>query len=238
MSMSVFQKIRTITLGAAHALLDRTIDEMSIPALKQNMRDLEASIGTLESEAAEAEGNMVTAKSKLLTVTAQINELNTNIDFILGDGDDANDYLAEPLQARLTGLEVQQTALQSEVEIYSQTMQAVDKVAAALKAKLQTRLSQIALLESQEKTADAKNSAADAIEMASKLGGGDGPSVDNIQDRMAQKSNIADARLRRAMGDIQTGLGQDEILIDARAKLAIRKAALKAGATKPDSAGA
>lgn len=232
MSESIIQKLRIITLAAAHSLLDKAIDEMSIPALKQNMRDLEAAIKELENDAAEAEGSMVTANNKAVALTAQVKELNTNIDYILGDDDDSNDHLAVPLEARLTGLEVQQKAALEAVETYKATMNAVDQVASALKAKQQTRLSQIAMLESQVKTADAKNAAADAIEMANKYIGADGSSVDSIADKIATESNVADARLRRAMGDVQTGLGQDTILLEAQGRLAARKAALKAKAAQ------
>ncbi|MFA5986535.1 MAG: hypothetical protein WC819_04295 [Parcubacteria group bacterium] len=230
--MTIFQKLRTITLGAAHALLDKAIDEMSIPALKQNLRDIEAAIKTLDEEAAEAEGSMVTANNRATAITAQVDELNTNIVFILSDGDDSNDHLSEPLQARLTGLEVQQKSALAEVETFKQTMMAVDQVASALKAKQQTRLTQITLLQSQANTAEAKNKAADAIELANKLGGGEISSVDDFQERIETKSNIADARLRRAMGDMQTGLGQDAILADAKAKIAARKAKIAADKAK------
>lgn len=222
---TILQKLRTIVLGNAHALLDRIIDETSIPSIKQNIRDLEEAIGELQDEAATAEGSKVTAEHNLTGINSQVDELNKNIDFILGDGDDVNDHLAEPLQARLIGLEKQQKAAAEEVEVYKQTMQAVDQVVSALQAKFQTRLTQLNLLESQDKTSKAKNKAAEAIEMAVKIG--DGPSVDNIGERIERESNIADARLRRAMGSVESGLSQDSLLADARARLAARKAQLK-----------
>lgn len=222
---TILQKLRTIVLGNAHALLDRIIDETSIPSIKQNIRDLEEAIGELKGEAATAEGSKVTAEHKLTGINSQVDELNENIDFILGDGDDVNDHLAEPLQVRFIGLEEQQKAAAEEVEVYKQTMQAVDQVVLALEAKLQTRLTQLNLLESQDKTSKAKNKAAKAIEMAVKIG--DGPSVDNIGERIERESNIADARLRRAMGSMESGLSQDSLLADARARLAARKAQLK-----------
>lgn len=222
---TILQKLRTIIFGNAHALLDKIIDETSIPSLKQNIRDLEEAIRELQDEAATAEGSKVTAEHKLTGISSQVDELNKNIDFILGDSDDANDHLAEPLQARLIGLEKQQSAAAEEVEVYKQTMQAVDQVVSALQVKLQTRLTQLNLLESQDKTSEAKNKAAKAIEMAARLG--DGPSVDNIEERIQKESNIADARLRRAMGSVESGLGQDALLAGARERLAIRKAQLK-----------
>ncbi|MFH1461088.1 MAG: PspA/IM30 family protein [Patescibacteria group bacterium] len=223
--VTILRKLRTIVLASAHGLLDKVIDEMSIPALRQNIRDLENAIDDLAGEAAVAEGSMKTAKDRLAEIQAQVTELNRTIDFILSDGDDSNDHLAEPLQARLIGLEEQDKTAKKEVETYRQTMEAVDKVVSALKAKHQSRLTQITLLESQAKTTEAKNQAAEAIEMASQIG--DGPSVDSIAQKVTRKSNIADARLRRAMGDLETGLGQDALLNEAKARLAVRKAQLK-----------
>lgn len=223
---TIFRKLRVILLGNAHALLDKVIDEMSVTAIQQNIRDLEAAIEELEENAAKAEGEMNTAITRMTRIQAQVDELNQNIDLILGDGDDSNDHLALPLQARLTGLETDLETAKSEVETYRQTMQAVDKIVSALKAKHQSRLAKLAFFESQDKTSKAKEEAAEAIEMASKLG--DGPSVDNIAKRIETRSNIADARLRRAMKDMDTSMGEDVILADAKAKLAARKAALKA----------
>ncbi len=222
---TIFQKLRTITLGAAHSLLDRVIDEMSIPALKQYIRDLEVAIENLKDEAATAEGCMTTANSNLTAIDAQIKELDTTIGFILGDGDNSNDHLAEPLQVRLTALQNNRVTIATEVETYKQTMLSVDQVISALEAKLQVQLAQVTLLESQAKSTAAKTRAAKAIEAAGRFT--DGPSVDNLAERVANNSNIADAKLRRAMGDIQTGLGQDTLIADAKAKLAARKAAIK-----------
>ena len=54
------QKLRIVTLGAAHDLLDREIDMNSPSALRQYVRDLEDAIGKMNSELAVQEGGVRT----------------------------------------------------------------------------------------------------------------------------------------------------------------------------------
>ena len=225
MAQSVLQKLRTIILGNMHALLDKVIDLNSPAAIRQYIRDLEAAIEDLQGEAAIAQGNMKTQEDKLTGLEAQIKELDVNIDFILGDGDDSNDHLAEPLQARLIRLEQQKVPLFKEVEGYRQTMEALDQTASSLKAKHEAMMSQLNIIEQQSRCTMAKNNAASAIEAAVRFT--EGPSVDNVVERVTQQANIADARFQRAIGDAQTGLGQDAMIVEARTRLAARKAVLK-----------
>jgi len=230
MAQSVLQKLRTIILGNMHALLDKVIDLNSPAAIRQYIRDLETAIEDLQSEASIAQGSMKTQDDKLTGLDAQIKELNTNIDFILGDGDDTNDHLAEPLQARLIGLEQQRLPLLKEVEGYRQTMEALDQTASSLKAKHEAMMAQLNLIEQQSKATAAKTKAANAIEAAARFT--EGPSVDNVAERVTQQANVADARLQRAMGDAQTGLGQDALIAEARARIEVRKTQLKQGTQK------
>ncbi len=223
---TVMEKLRTIVLGNVHAFLDAAIDASSIPAIKQNIRDMEEAIETLETEAINAEGEMNVAKEKQTTLQAQADELNTNIDLILGDGDETNDSQAVLLEARLTGVKEALDAANEEVATYKETMDSVDKVVNALKAKLEVMMRQLGVLEAQEKTSGAKKKAAEAIQAAIKLTGAQ-TSIDNVAQRVNKKSHIADAKLRRAMGGMESSLDEDKLLADARAKIEARKAALK-----------
>src|SRR3989344_5452236 len=102
---SLFEKIRTVVLANAHQLLDAAIDLNSVAAVKQHIRDLEGAIDQMEEAVIEANGNRTTVKRQLNDKRSQIAELNQNIDFIVGDGDESNDHLALPMEARLQGLE-------------------------------------------------------------------------------------------------------------------------------------
>jgi phage shock protein A len=225
MAETFWQKLRDFTLGNAHALLDMAIDINSPAVIKQHIRNLENATTGLEGEASVAEGNMTTENDKLVVLDAQIKELDANINFILGDGDDSNDHLAEPLQARLMALEGRRKPLADDIAGYKSTMDALDHTVSALKAKSEAMKGQLGFIEQQSHSAKFKDKAASAIEAASRLTAGS--SVDNVTDRVILQHNISDARLKRAMGGMETGLSEDALLGDVKTQLAIRKAKLR-----------
>lgn len=223
---SILEKLGLIVKGNIHDLLDKVIDWNSISALKQYARELETAIDDIEDEVAVAEGSANTAHDTLLSLESKLSEIQTNIDFILGDGDDANDHLAEPLMARQITLEEQRESAEQEVETYRTTMQEVGKVASALNTKLESSLAQIRKLEGLKNVTAAKNRASGAVKLAERLSATN-ISVDNLGARIVNEANIADARLRRALGNIQTNIGQDTLVQEAKARLAARKAELQ-----------
>ena len=228
---SLFQKARIAALSAAHGLMDKVIDLNSIGAVKQYVRDLESGLEDLEDASAVAAGHVRTVQREADQLKSQINELNTNIDFILGDNKPENDYLAPPLEARLIGLEQRMSTTDEELDSAQKTSKALVEAAAALRAKHQGMVSQIQRLEAMDIAAKAKEKAADAIQQAGKIASSGGDvSIDAVSDRIQRRADVADARFERALGDMTDTVEKDVVVAQAQARLEARKAKLAAQA--------
>jgi phage shock protein A len=223
---SIFGKLRTLVLSNIHSLLDKAIDLNSIEAVKQHIRDLENAIEETETSAAVAQGDMKTTSDEVKNTLARVTELQENIDFILGDGDDTNDHLATPLVEKLIGLE-EALKTQREVEAANQSILAnLEEVIAKLRNKHVQMVGQIAKLEVMERAAIAKNKAAEAIKQAAAMSG-DEVSIDNVSARVTRQSNIADAKLNRAMGEFNSKSDDPVRNAQVAARLAAMKARIK-----------
>lgn len=231
---SLFQKARIAALSAAHSLMDKVIDLNSIGAVKQYVRDLESGLEDLEDASAVAAGHVRTVQREADQLKSQINELNTNIDFILGDSKPENDYLATPLEARLIGLEQRMSTKDEELDSAQKTSKALVEAAAALRAKHQGMVSQIQRLEAMDIAAKAKEKAADAIQQAGKIASSGGDvSIDAVSDRIQRRADVADARFERALGDMTDTVEKDVVVAQAQARLEARKARLAAHSAEP-----
>lgn len=226
---SLFQKARIAALSAAHNLMDKVIDLNSIGAVKQYVRDLEAGLEDLEDASAVAAGHVRTVQREADQLRSQINELNTNIDFILSDSKPENDYLATPLEARLIGLEQRMSTKNEELEAAQKTSKALVEATAALRAKHQGMVAQIQRLEAMDIAAKAKERAADAIQQAGRIASSGGDvSIDAVSDRIQRRADVADARFERALGDMTDTVEKDVVVAQAQARLEARKAKLAA----------
>lgn len=226
---SLFQKARIAALSAAHNLMDKVIDLNSIGAVKQYVRDLESGLEDLEDASAVAAGHVRTVQRDADQLRSQINELNTNIDFILSDSKPENDYLATPLEARLIGLEQRMSTKNEELEAAQKTSKALVEATAALRAKHQGMVAQIQRLEAMDIAAKAKEKAADAIQQAGRIASSGGDvSIDAVSDRIQRRADVADARFERALGDMTDTVEKDVVVAQAQARLEARKAKLAA----------
>jgi len=224
---SLLNKIRTFTLSNLHTLLDKAIDLNSTGAIKQHIRDLEEAKESIADEAAIAKGRVTSADKEIHGLAARIQTTNENIDAILNDGDPSNDHLAVPLDVKLQGYEADLKGRQGEMDVMKQTAEALAQAASKLDAKHAEMMQNLRRLEQIERTTQAKEKAAAALNAAGKLAAGAGEvSVDNIQRRLQEKSDVADARFDRAMGEMNKQDEGDVAAVLAKKRLAERRAKL------------
>ena len=229
----LLEKIRLVTLSAAHKLLDRAIDLNSTEAVRQYVRDLEDALSDLQDAAAVAHGHTRTVAREGERINAQATELNRNLDFILSDQDAENDRLALPLEARLAGIEQRIATNREEAETGERTARALDDAVAALKTKYEDMVGQLSRLEAVERSTKAKESAAKALKgVAGMTGEGAPVSVDDVSARLEARADVADARFERALDDMSGGVEKDLAMAQAAARLAARKARLAAPAAQ------
>jgi phage shock protein A len=224
---SLFDKARIAALSAAHGLMDKVIDLNSIGAVKQYVRDLENSLEDLEDASAAAAGHVRTVQRDADQIRSQIKELNLNIDFILTDNKPENDSLATPLEARLIGLEQRISTKDEEIATGQKTAQALAEATSTLRTRYQNMVQQIQRLEAMDQATKAKENAVKAIRQAGQItsAGGD-VSVDAVADRIQRRSDVADAKFERALGEMNGQVEKDVVIAQAQARLEQRKARL------------
>lgn len=224
----VIEKSRIIFLSKVHGLLDKAIDLDSVGAVRQYVRDLEDALEELLDAAVEASGHERSVRREARDLQTKVNELNGNIDFILGDDKPENDHLATPLEARLIALEQQLTTREEEIVAAEATAKALTEAASNLKTKYEHMVGQLHGLEATERATRAKEQAAKAMKQAGRIAGsGAEVSVDDVSARIQRRADVADARFERAMGEMTDRVEKDVVLAQAEARLATRKARLK-----------
>ena len=226
----IIEKSRVIVLSRVHGLLDKIIDLDSIGAVRQYVRDLENALEELQDSAAEAAGYERSVRREARDLDAKVTELNQNIDFILSDAKPENDHLATPLEARLIALEQQLASKKDEITAAEATAKALNEAASNLKAKHEHMVGQLQRLEAVDRATKAKEQASRAMKQAGRIAGtGADVSVDDVSARLQRRSDVADARFQRAMGDMTDQVEKDVVLAQAEARLAQRKARLGLG---------
>jgi len=191
------QKLRVVTLGTAHDLLDKAIDLNSPSALRQYVRDLEDALAKLTNEAAVQAG-------QIRTLTREQGDLSTRIST---DKTLAAKYLqSNPSLARVKASDA--VMAQKELDSINQQLVAqkelsnkLDASVTALDAKHTEMLSNVRRLESMDRQSKAQDQAASALTSAGKtLAGGADVSIDNIEQKIEARNDVAAEKFSRAMG--------------------------------------
>lgn len=198
---SFLQKLRTVTLGTAHDLLDKAIDLNSPSALRQYVRDLEDAMDKLRSEAAVQAGQVRTVTREIGDLQHQI-ETGTNAARLFQEQGKmelakAKASLVVQAQSRLEGAKLQLATQQ-------QTSQQLDIAVQKLEARHTEMVQNVRRLESMDRTTKANEAAARSLSQAGKVvSGGADISIDDIETRMQARSDVASEKLQRAMGAVE-----------------------------------
>lgn len=230
----VLAKARIAALSLVHGVLDKVIDMNSVEAVKQYIRDLETSRDNLSDSVAEARGNEMGARRDIQQLTSRKEKLNHQIDTLLTDNDQSNDHLANTLEAELVGVEETLTSRQEELTSTQETVQALDQALSALNTKHETMVHQLRRLETMDRSAKAKESAAAAIRGAAAVSSvGSSVSVDDVAACVQRRSDVADQKFKSAMNTFASSTEQDSAMASVAARLAERKKRLTSSVSAP-----
>ncbi len=200
----IISKIRTLTLGSIHDLLDEAIDLNSPSALRQYVRDLEAALDKMRNEAAIQAG-------QIRTLTREIGDLQHNIETetvlvtkILAGNAPNKDTVARTKAATIVNWKKELTNKQDALEAQKKTSADIDSAVAKLDSKHTLMVQQVRELERIDRDSKAKEQAASSLEQAGKLvGNGSGISIDDIKGKMNARNDVASEKFERAMGAVQ-----------------------------------
>jgi phage shock protein A len=193
------QKLRAFSLGAAHDVLDKAVDMNSPSMLRQYVRDLEDATGKMNSEAAIQLGQVMTLTRERDNLKAKIDADTEAVKKIL----DSSPDLARSKGALI--LQNKSHLAQTESDIVAQR-KVSDELALAvskLQAKHDLMVSRVRELERIDRDSKTKESAAAALNQAGSLIGSVGSeSVDDLEDRMRRRNDVASAKFDQSMAAV------------------------------------
>jgi phage shock protein A len=202
--MSTFlSKLRVVTLGAVHDLLDKAIDLNSPSALRQYVRDLEGALASMQNNAATQAGECTTLDRELREAKAAIDTKTATIKKIYaGDGPN-KEVVARGLGTEVVNLQKRVTDLTAQLATQQQTSKTLDEAVAKVEARHREMVGRIHDLERLDRDSKAKEQSAHSLQAAGAiLGSGSDISVDDIEQKMRARNDVASAKLDRALGGL------------------------------------
>jgi phage shock protein A len=210
---SIFAKGRVIALATVHSLLDQSIDVMSIPVMRQYIRDLEEARENMEGQLVEQRETYRRAGDKADANARQITELTGQARLLKAQGK-MDSALA--LAGQLNALE--EKAKTFDLAGPKTAIVNLEKVVASLKAKEAKMKADLERLERLDATAKNSERAAAAIKsVASVMETG---SVDNLAEKIENRAAKASGKLEAAMGSLNSDVDADVEKAKAEARLA------------------
>ena len=201
--MSTFlQKLRVVTLGNVHDLLDKAIDMNSPSAIRQYTRDLEDALAKMRTEAAVQDGQVRTLTREKDDLTHQIETAKINVTALLKDS--TKQDVARTKAAAILTMQRNLDATTQHLEEQKTASQQTDAALVNLEAKHADMVARVRELERLDRDTKIKESSAQALESAGALvSGGADISVDDIESKMRQRNDVASAKFDRAMGSVK-----------------------------------
>jgi phage shock protein A len=201
--MTVFSKIRLITLGNVHDLLDKVIDANSSSAIRQHVRDLETALSELQNTAAVAAGQVRTLNREKGDLEAKKQHVDGVIKQLLQSDNPSKETFAKQQAVQGQALKQQIDAMAQSLVEQTQTSKNLDEAVAALDRSHTQWVSRLRTLEVLDRGTKAKEQAADVLKSAgSTASAGVDLSADDIESRMRARGDVADEKFSRAMDSV------------------------------------
>ena len=236
---SIWDKIRTLTLGNLHQLLDAAIDLNSVAACKQYVRDLEEAKDKMRDQAAAARGRLGQSQAQVATLEHQIETDTEGAQLLLDDGDDSNDADAQKLMEGVVQKTELLTTKQAQLATDKQVSDALGEAVRKITSKHAEMVNNVRRLEALEQQTKAQEQATSALKQAGKLANGtDGVSIDNVEQRLRDRAAASGEKFKDAMADVSGGSVQESLQAAKAKQLIAAMRAKKAGAASGGASGA
>lgn len=198
---SFISKIRTVTLGTVHDLLDKAIDLNSPSALRQYTRDLEDALDRMRNEAAIQAGQVRTLDREIGDLTSKVALGKATIVKLQ---ETRHDDLARIKATEVVRMQSQLDEAKRNIAAQGAASTQLDTAVRLVEAKHTEMVAQVRRLESMDRDTKAKEQTAQALSAAGRLvSGGSDISIDDVQQRMAARNDVATEKFNRAMGDVK-----------------------------------
>ncbi len=228
----ILSKLRTLTLGNLHELLDAAIDLNSVAACKQYVRDLEEAKDKMRNEAASARGRVGQSESAVTTLEHQIATDTEHAQLLLDDDDPSNDGDAQSL---MEGVVQKQELLEGKKAELANNKQVADALGEAVRkitAKHAEMVANVRKLSDLQKQTEAKEQAAAALKAAGKIANAaDGVSIDSAEQRLRDRAAAVNEQFKDALTDVSGGSVKESVTSAKAKQLIAEMRAKKAGGT-------
>ncbi len=196
--MSIFSKIRVVTLAYSNNLLDKAVDMNSIPVVKQYIRDLEDAIEKTNHESAVATANVSVLQAQIDNTSTLIGTDTERAKAFLARSDDAN---ARLVATRIHDNQVLLASLREQIGQATTNAQQLNSALGKMRAKHDEMMNQMRILESQDRQAHSLDSATKSLKAAAALTSNDvSGSVDNLAQKIHLHAATANEEFNRAVG--------------------------------------
>lgn len=223
------QKLRVVTLGTVHDLLDKEIDMNSPSALRQYVRDLEDALSQMKSSAAIQDGQIRTYTREKDDLTHRIEAAKIVVTNSIKTG--ASQDVLRVKAAAIVNLQKDLERTIKNLESQKLTSAAADEALAKTEAKHADMVARVRELERLDRDTKSKEQSASTMESANALVNmGSDISVDDVESKMRARNDVASAKFDRAMGsfkveeDPETSSQVDDLLASLQPKDEVKKA--------------
>lgn len=198
--MSLFAKIRVVTLAASHDLLDKAIDLNSPSILKQYVRDLEDAQTSLSAEAGAAAGMILTIQRQVKDAQHSIETKTASIKILQASANPNKDVIIRGLAAEAVTSQKVLEQRQQELTEQQTTSTNLDLALSRLNSKHTEMVNSVRRLESMHASTLAKEHASTALSHAASVASAGGDvSVDDIVQKEQKRSDAASVNFDRSM---------------------------------------
>src|SRR5690606_32217594 len=139
-----------------HDMIDRALKQDPIRTLNQYLREHEDALAEMQSDRAVALGSLKTSSRKVIEAQDLIARIEEEIEAILTDTDETNDYLAENLAQDLVGQEEKLQVLNQAYESALRVNRALQLAESKMQGRIISLRNQIELLKAIKFEADIK----------------------------------------------------------------------------------
>jgi len=202
------QKVRLVTLGSVHDLLDKAIDANSPSALRQYVRDLEDALDRMKTEAAVQAGQVRTLFREQADLESRIETTKATAKKLVDSG---HPDLARPKATDILRMQEELKCTSANLVTQQETSKKIDIAVGQLESKHEQIVFRVRELERLDRDSKAKEAAATSLAAAGRLiGGGTDISIDDIQSKMLSRNDAASEKFDRAVGDVKQPIDPEQ----------------------------
>lgn len=219
------QKLRVITLGTVHDLLDKQIDMNQPTVVRQYIRDLEDALDKMRDEDARQAGAVRTTTREKGDLEAKIDKEKSNISNLLAGLAANKTEMARMKGTLVVQMQSQVASLQTRLQDQQKTSSDISSALLKLESTHTLAVNKLRSLEALDRDTKMKRSSADSVESINKvMNMGADISVDDIESRMKEQNDVQSVRFERAMDstkteeDPNTAAAVDDLLADLQPK--------------------